>query len=180
MRNTVLHFVILTILLQKSDSKSIKNLDIGINVDEIENGTTYKLTSMSDGLVITVLPDGTVVSDEWKGLEEQKWTIFEHPSDIFAVLFVNYAVPFNDFSGYEKLEGETRPIFPNPLYLNNHRIMADLKKNVIVGNEEDVPWQILVDNRWCLQNVGQCEPFVPYECEIDPAPYQFWELEIVQ
>jgi len=29
--------------------------------------------------VITVLPNGEVISDEWTGRAEQKWTLVEHP-----------------------------------------------------------------------------------------------------
>lgn len=124
---------------------------------------------------------GTVITDEWKGHEEQKWTIFEHPrgtqvriysieilyrilivlcftlfKDHLALVFVNYAVPYNDLSGYEELE-DNPGIFPRPLTLNKHRIMPDLKREHAVQLQEDhfpVPWQIIIRNRWCLQNNG--------------------------
>ncbi|XP_021968117.1 uncharacterized protein LOC110863177 [Folsomia candida] len=169
-----------TFCWHSSHSKPL-SLDNGLDVELIDNGTTYKLTSMQDGMVITVLPGGTVITDEWKGHEEQKWTIFEHPRDHLALVFVNYAVPYNDLSGYEELE-DNPGIFPRPLTLNKHRIMPDLKREHAVQLQEDhfpVPWQIIIRNRWCLQNNGQYRQLDIDDCEYDPAPWQYWELSIV-
>jgi len=151
----------------------------GTDIELISNGSSYIFTNMLDGGAITVLPNGEVITEIYSGKEEQKWTLVEHPLDPLCLEFKNFVTPYNDLSGYKDPE-DNPGVFPRPLTVTKFRIMPDLGRNPLSsGYLPPIPWEIVIRNRWCLQTTGLERRLTIDDCEWEPSPWQYWQLEEV-
>jgi len=181
-------FVLAVVIVGLVPNSQARYVGSGILVEEIINGSTYKISSFLDGKALTVFENGNVSVEQWTGKEEQRWTIFHNP-DKFTVQFNNKVVPYNDISGYEDPE-DNRGIKPRPLILSKFRIMQQLKDLLSSTSYNwdlldlqtlpPIPWEIITRNYSCVMGNGEGNPLVVANCEIfDPSPGQYWRFELL-
>jgi len=178
-------FVLAVVIVGLVPNSQSRYVESGILVEEIINGSTYKISSFLDGKALTVFQNGNVSVEQWTGNEEQRWTIFHNP-DKFTVKFNNKAFPYNDISGYEDPE-DNRGIMPRPLMLSKYRIMQQPKDLQILEKAlldlqtlPPIPWEIITRNYSCVIGNGEGNPLVVADCEIfDPSPGQYWRFELL-